>query len=680
LFAINEIEADDTGNPGYSIPLTVEFLKANNKLILDTRFFDNAFKNKMISSIENIDEQCDGLLIHSENFQALNLLQQRYKKQVRCIHIDPPYNTATSGFLYKNEYQHSSWLSLMAQSTVSSVNLLFSDGTYQCHIDENEYEALFALLKNIGIPNSGTIVWDKVNPMLGRKGIATQHEYILWRSFWSKSVYMRNKNVLKILSKADSFIKQCKGVNEKSRNLFSKWISAQEDLTGGEQAYKLIEEDGRVFRGVAMGAPEPRKDPKFHIPLIHPVTKKECPVPSNGWSRTPETLKDLIEKGEILWGEDETVQPQRKVFLTKESRRQLSSVIQDAKSGKAYLDNLGLYFPYCHPVSLYEELLGAVYYQRKDYFLDHFAGSGTSGHATINLNREDNAKEAGSGQRKYILVEVGAYFDTVLKPRMAKVVYSESWKEGKPTARDTGISHCFKYMRLESYEDTLNNLRFDDNSVREKAIITNPSLKEDYMLNYLLDVETRGSQSVLNIDAFADPTAYSLKVKKPGSDEYVMKNIDLIETFNYLIGLRVNHIATPQTFSASFKRLPDPELPDDQHTKLVLDGKIKQDTEGPWWFRKIEGYVPKDPANPNNGHHDKVLIVWRKITGDLEKDNLMLDEWFQKNRISTRDFEFDTIYVNGSNNLPNLALAEDTWKVRLIEEEFMKRMWDMENA
>ena len=65
---------------------------------------------------------------------------------------------------------------------------------------------------------------------------------------------------------------------------------------------------------------------------------------------------------------------------------------------------------------------------------------------------------------------------------------------------------------------------------------------------------------------------------------------------------------------------------------------------------------------------------------DIEQDNLMLDEWFQKNRISTRDFEFDTIYVNGSNNLPNLKLDDENWKVRLIEEEFMKRMWNGENA
>ena len=331
--------------------------------------------------------------------------------------------------------------------------------------------------------------------------------------------------------------------------------------------------------------------------------------------------------------------------------------------------------PVSYPKSLYtvkDSIVAATNENISAVVLDYFAGSGTTGHSVINLNREDN------GKRKFILIEVGDYFDTVLKPRIAKVVYSESWKDGKPMARHTGVSHCFKYIRLESYEDTLNNLRFDENPQRKKAVAVNPALKEDYMLRYWLDVETRGSQSLLNIDVFADPTAYTLEVKKPGTDEYATRAVDLIETFNYLIGLRVLHTSAPQTFQATFKRITDPDLPEDQHTKLVVDGRIRQEEGGPWWFRKVEGWVPKDPANPNNGQREKVLVVWRKLTDDIERDNLMLDEWFDKNRISTRDFEFDTIY--GSNNLPNLKLDNENWKVCLIEEAFMKRMWNGENA
>ena len=90
--------------------------------------------------------------------------------------------------------------------------------------------------------------------------------------------------------------------------------------------------------------------------------------------------------------------------------------------------------------------------------------------------------------------------------------------------------------------------------------------------------------------------------------------------------------------------------------------------------------MPANANNPNNGEQQKVLIVWRKLTGRIEEDNLMLDEWFQRNRISTRDFEFDLIYVNGSNNLPNLKQEGDDWKVRLIEEDFMRLMWDVEDV
>ena len=152
----------------------------------------------------------------------------------------------------------------------------------------------------------------------------------------------------------------------------------------------------------------------------------------------------------------------------------------------------------------------------------------------------------------------------------------------------------------------------------------------------------------------------------------------MIETFNYLIGLRVTNYASPQSFTADFTRNPDPELPEDQNTKLVVDDKIQLDPDGAWWFRKLEGWVPADRMNPNNGQKERVLVVWRKLTGNLEEDNLMLDEWFLKYRISSRDFEFDTIYVNGSNNLPNLKRSDDNWKVCLIEEEFHKRMWEVE--
>jgi adenine-specific DNA-methyltransferase len=134
------------------------------------------------------------------------------------------------------------------------------------------------------------------------------------------------------------------------------------------------------------------------------------------------------------------------------------------------------------------------------------------------------------------------------------------------------LSFCWKYIRLESYEDALNNLELRRPAAQRSLLETAEAqgadkLKEQYILRYMLDVETRSSQSLLNVQAFTDPTAYKLKVKRPGSDESREMNVDLLETFNWLIGLTVRHIAAPQTFSATFER--------DSEKRLRLKGRLK---------------------------------------------------------------------------------------------------------
>ena len=299
--------------------------------------------------------------------------------------------------------------------------------------------------------------------------------------------------------------------------------------------------------------------------------------------------------------------------------------------------------------------------------LDFFAGSGTTGHAVINLNREDG------GQRKFILVEMGDYFDTVLLPRIKKVTFTPEWKNGKPkrfaTPEEADRSpRIVKVVRLESYEDALNNLE-TRRTDRQKELLDAPEaqgangLREQYILRYMLDVETRGSQSLLNVQAFTDPTAYKLKVKRPGSDESREVNVDLLETFNWLIGLTVRQIAAPQTFSAAFER--------DSEKRLRLKGRLKQEEAGPYWFCDctVTGTTPDDR---------RTLVIWRKLSGEPEQDNLVLDEWFTRQGYSAKDSEFDLIYVNGGNNLENLKTPDDLWKVRLIEEDFHRLMFGME--
>ncbi|MBP8789018.1 MAG: site-specific DNA-methyltransferase [Azonexus sp.] len=666
LFAIDEIQAD-LHSLGFSRPLTVEFLKANNKLVLDTRFFDDSFKARLVASIENFDEQCDGLLIHSENFQALNLLQERYREQVKCVYIDPPYNTNATPILYKNEYKSASWLSLLENRLSLARNIVLPNtGFSVVAIDDHELVNLCNLLEQV-FPTSElhkVIVNHYPGSGTGRSNVTRTHEYALF-------VTPRNADLLRGEAKESGW---------RERGFCRSGTGDNNYRTGRPNSFYAVLVDESKCEIVGFEPPPAKDERSYPTGRTDEGFLRVYPLGSDGsercWTLSYESASDYWQKGLLFCSSNMII---KRRYHDEASRNLLPSVWLDKKYSAvshgtnlltSLFGNSGLF---SYPKSLYtveSAIESGTFRDESVQIMDYFAGSGTTGHAVINLNRKNGTTH------QYTLVEMGDYFSEVTKPRIAKVIYSKDWKDGKPTARHTGVSHCFKYIRLESYEDTLNNLRLDHNPQRKKAVAANPALKEDYMLRYLLDVETRGSQSLLNIDAFADPTTYTLDVKKPGTDEYATRAVDLIETFNYLIGLRVLHSSVPQTFQATFKRITDPELPEDQHTKLVVDGRIRQDEGGPWWFRKVEGWVPKDAANPNNGQREKVLVVWRKLTDDIEQDNLMLDEWFQKNRISTRDFEFDTIYVNGSNNLPNLKLDDENWKVRLIEEEFMKRMWN----
>ena len=113
LFAIHEIDKNLL-NTEYTEPLSVEFLKENPNLVLDTCHFNSEFKDRLLSHFGDLDNETDGLLIHGENFQALNLITEKYRRSIKVIYIDPPYNTNASAILYKNDYKDSSWMSLMS--------------------------------------------------------------------------------------------------------------------------------------------------------------------------------------------------------------------------------------------------------------------------------------------------------------------------------------------------------------------------------------------------------------------------------------------------------------------------------------------------------------------------------------------------------------------------------------
>ena len=508
------------------------FLQAHPTLVLDTNHFDGEFVDRLLASFDDLDEVTDGLLVHSENWQALQLAQARYQDEVKCVHIDPPYNPQSEAFVYKNGYSDSSWLAMMRDRIAASYEWMGPEGFLLCHIDEIEYERLQLLLKGLQVPDVGTIVWDKRNPMTGGGGIATQHEYVVFRSMSTSSLRLRQDNTELILNKAKELIELDGKSYEEAREEFSRYVKSNASFTGGERAYRFIDELGRVYSSVSLRAPEPRTDPKFFEPLLHPLTGKPCPVPPNGFSRTPETLKSMVGRDEILFGKDEKIQPRQKRYLQKGTNRQLSSVIQDATRGKTSLDALGLLdFPYCHSVSFYETLMGAVLSDASGIALDYFAGSGTTGHAVINLNREDG------GVRKFILVEMGEYFDTIVLPRIKKVTFTPDWKSGRPQRRATAEAaerspRIVKYIRLESYEDALDSIEFDQSDGQ----LPLPDGTDEYLLKYMLSWETRDNDTLLNPAKLTSPFSYRLRVHANG--ETRERGVDLPETFNYLLGLK----------------------------------------------------------------------------------------------------------------------------------------------
>ncbi|MBV9216218.1 MAG: site-specific DNA-methyltransferase, partial [Acidobacteria bacterium] len=299
-----------------------------------------------------------------------------------------------------------------------------------------------------------------------------------------------------------------------------------------------------------------------------------------------------------------------------------------------------------------EELLDRVTEFTKGAALDLFGGSGTTAAVAMKKNRQ------------WVSAEVGSQGVDVIVPRLKAVMAGEDSGISKSSGWKGG--GAFKYCYLETYEDSLANLNLARSEQQDKMLFSNATanLREQYTLRYMLDVEARNSPSLLNIGDFSDPTAYKLKVKRPGSDESREVNVDLIETFNWLIGLSVQHIAAPRTFAAEFEK--------DTEGRLQIKGRLKQDKDGPFWFRTVMGTLP-------DGR--KTLVVWRKLTGNPSEDNLVLDTWLtDKLQINPRDMEFDLIYVNGDNNLENMKLDGDKWKVRLIEEDLHRLMFDTEDA
>ncbi len=607
-----------------------ELLKQNDKLVIDTKYFSIDFKEKIISAFEKLEEELNGTLIHSENFQALGLLQEKYKEKIKCVYIDPPYNTTENAFVYKNMYKHSSWISMMFDRVEMSKNIISNNGICSVAIDDTESSILKIILDNIfDYKNYVSTIAVEVNPAgqnLKPNSPACSHDYF--------HTYAKNIELME---------------------MFLRGLTTEET-----KMYKESDEKGKFLwdnlrrRG---GNSRPSDRPKQWFPLYVNLEKKIVdvekfddsievwPIDPKGENRIWRNNYDGVKR-DVLLGEISVTEKNGRIEVIKKTRipegkkpktMWYESIYSATSYGtKLLLDILGnQIFSYPKSINLVKDAL-RFWVTNNDYVIDFFSGSGTTGHAVVDLNREDD------GNRKYILVEMGEYFDSATKPRIKKIIYSKDWKNGKPLSRN-GISQIFKYIKLEQYEDTLNNLTIKK---VQQTTLSDGSFENEYMLNYMMEFETKDSPSLLNIDMFKNPFEYKMKIIE--KDEIKNKNIDLVETFNYLLGIDILSNTTKRNFT-------------------FIDGKIKEDKQGTFAIKEIIGVDREGNKN---------LIIWRSISSDLVTDNKFLEEYFRKMRISTLDMEYDYIYINGDNTLQNIRKDSENWKVILTEEKFKKLMFD----
>lgn len=623
LFAIDEIKGDMI-TKAYSEPLTIEFLKQNPFLVLDTSFFNAKFKHQLVAGMEKVDEQTNGLLINSENFQALQLLQEKYANEVMGTYYDPPYNTKKNEFVFKDSFKHGSWLSMMNDRLLLTRQLMQQTGAIFISCDENENTNLRFLGANVfGEDNYlSDIIWQGSSKN-DQKYLSISHEYI--SVFLKDKAYVDETDIRWTERKPgldliyDAFAKIQKnypGDYEKQQKEIKDWFKALPDSEPAKRQkhYSNVEARGLFF-------PDNISKPEngYYYDVLHPITGRPCKKPKGGWRFIEETMQQQIADDRVFFGPDEKTVPCRKSFLRETEYESPNTVIyMDNRVSTAFMKNLfndKKIFENPKYYLLIARILKSIG-DKQSFYLDMFGGSGTTAHSIIELNKQD------SGTRKYILGEMAEYFNRVTRPRIEKIIYSEDWKDGKPVSRK-GISQCFKYIRLEQYEDTLNNLEIK----QQQIDWTKKEFYESYMLSYLLDTETR--DSLLNLKWFVNPFEMTLKTTK--DNELVTTNVDMVETFNYLIGLNV---------------------------------------EKEVWYQDENICVVRGITHREGL---KTLVIWRNCK---QVDNQKLEQFFDKLDLRTNNNDFDMVYVNGDNTLPNLRHADEHWKVVLTEEEFQKRMFE----
>jgi len=574
---------------GFEIPKVKEELK-DKKLPIDTKHFSIEFKEKLLEKLTekaDLDDLLDGWLIKSENYQALNTILNRFVGKVQTIYIDPPFNKdQNADYLYNVKYKDSTWITMLENRLRLAKEILSDSGSIfvRCDYNGNMYVRLLMdeIFGEDNFRNEIVVGRTKTAPYIGTSPEKAR--------VYFKSLMVVYDN-LYLYSKSENFYnKFSEGIITERREAY--WKDFKTFFDRDYNRYELlgiIPEEGCSWMWRKEYAEQAVKNYQEYLK----IAEKENITLEEYWERTGKKLDFIRKEGNTIkyW-----VPPEKKV------------------SHNNWTDLEGYGRNWDFPTENSEILLKRVIESTSsegDLVMDFFLGSGTTTAAAHKL------------KRKWIGIEMGEHFWTVILPRMKKVLaYDKSGiskeEDVKEKYNKKTAGGFFKYQILEQYEDTLDNIELQENQSVKKLF------KDQYLLKYFLDYETRESPYLLNIDHLKNPFVYKLKVnlEEVGAPQEMV--VDIPETFNYLLGLKIKKIKTREN---------------GRKYLFILGEK--------------EG---KDYA-----------IVWREYNDKWSDEDFKKDKEFIIQELE--DWTPHVVYINGQS-----ALTPKNFEIRLIEPEFTRLM------
>lgn len=398
------------------------------------------FKKNTALSFQSDDGKPVNRLIIGDNIHALQNLLTEFDEKVDVIYIDPPYGKDDTGDHAKTNYDNSlsrdGLLSMLYPRLVLAKRLLSREGTIFCSIDDKNQAYLKFMFDDVFGENNfaGTIIWQSATDNNPRQ-ISTEHEYILCycKDLKRQGVWrIKSSNARKIIKKYQELRRTAESPKEIQKEL-RKWIRENRNDLKGVAHYNNVDEKGVYSSSSNSSNTRPGG---YDFDIIHPTTGKPCPKPAFGWRWPEKTFSAYRDTGEVEWGKDDTTQPHIKKRIETATEALRSVIYEDGRSATKLLENIlstKKAFDNPKPVSLISRLLSfATGSNQNAVVLDFFAGSGTTGHAVLDLNLD-------GGKRRFILCQLnektrttpdGIAYD-ITAPRLKKIMAGEGYDGDK---------------------------------------------------------------------------------------------------------------------------------------------------------------------------------------------------------------------------------------------------------